>query len=60
MPQAFASAAFWRMRDGLSAPFRQALSDRDLLWAVGITRTRKVYPPDVAMIFPVAGRGRPR
>jgi hypothetical protein len=48
------------MRDGLSAPFRQALSDRDLLWAVGITRTRKVYPPDVAMIFPVAGRGRPR
>jgi SRSO17 transposase len=45
---------------GLSAPFRQALSDRDLPWAVGIPRTQKVYPPDVVMIFPVAGRGRPR
>lgn len=45
---------------GLSAPFRQALSDRDLPWAVGIPRTQKVYPSDVAMIFPVAGRGRPR
>ena len=45
---------------GLSAPFRQALSDRDLLWAVGIPRTQKVYPPDVAMILPIAGRGRPR
>jgi len=45
---------------GLSAPFRQALSDRNLRFAVGIPRTQKVYPPDVAMIFPVAGRGRPR
>lgn len=45
---------------GLSAPFRQALSDRGLSWAVGIPRTQKVYPCDVAMIFPVAGRGRPR
>jgi SRSO17 transposase len=45
---------------GLSAPFRRALSDRNLPWAVGIPRTQKVYPPDVAMIFPVAGRGRPR
>lgn len=45
---------------GLSAPFRQALSDRGLSWAVGIPRTQKVYPSDVAMIFPVAGRGRPR
>lgn len=45
---------------GLSAPFRQALSDRGLRWAVGIPRTQKVYPCDVAMIFPVAGRGRPR
>jgi SRSO17 transposase len=45
---------------GLSAPFRQALSDRNLPWAVGIPRTQKVYPPDAAMIFPVAGRGRPR
>ncbi len=45
---------------GLSAPFRQALSERDLRWAVGIPRHQKVYPADVALIFPVAGRGRPR
>ena len=47
-------------RYGLSAPFRQALSERGLPWAVGIPRTQKVYPPDMAMIFPVAGRRRPR
>jgi len=45
---------------GLSAPFRQALSERGLRWAVGIPFKQKVYPVDVAMIFPVAGRGRPR
>lgn len=45
---------------GSSAPFRQALSERGLSWAVGIARRNKVYPADVAMIFPVAGRGRPR
>jgi SRSO17 transposase len=45
---------------GLSAPFRQALSERGLRWAVGIPRHLKVYPADVALIFPVAGRGRPR
>lgn len=45
---------------GLSAPFRQALSERGLTWAVGIPSKQKVYPADVAMIFPVAGRGRPR
>jgi len=45
---------------GLSASFRQALSDRGLRWAVGIPRHQKVYPADVALIFPVAGRGRPR
>jgi len=45
---------------GLSAPFRQALSDRGLAWAVGIPGRQKVYPADVALIFPVAGRGRPR
>jgi SRSO17 transposase len=45
---------------GLSAPFRQALSARGLTWAVGIPYKQKVYPGDVAMIFPVAGRGRPR
>jgi SRSO17 transposase len=36
------------------------LSDRGLAWAVGIPFKQKVYPVDVAMIFPVAGRGRPR
>ena len=45
---------------GLSAPFRQALSARDLCWAVGIPRHQKVYPADVQLIFPVADRGRPR
>jgi SRSO17 transposase len=45
---------------GRSAPFRQALSERGLRWAVGIPAKRKVYPADVEMIFAVAGRGRPR
>jgi SRSO17 transposase len=45
---------------GLSAPFRQGLSARKLLWAVGIPRHQKVYPVDVSLIFPVAGHGRPR
>ena len=42
--------------DGLSAPFRQALSARGLALAVGIPRTQKVYPADVTTIFPVSGR----
>lgn len=45
---------------GLSAPFRQALSARGLCWAVGVPRHQKVYPANVQLIFPVAGRGRPR
>jgi SRSO17 transposase len=45
---------------GLSAPFRQGLSERGLVWAVGVGARQKVYPADVALIFPVAGRGRPR
>jgi SRSO17 transposase len=45
---------------GLSAPFRQGLTQRGLTWAVGVLRKQKVYPVDVGMIFPVAGRGRPR
>lgn len=45
---------------GLSAPFRRALSARGLAFAIGIPHTQKVYPTDMAMIFPVAGRGRPR
>src|SRR5438874_11423121 len=45
---------------GLSAPFRQGLTARKLAWAVGIPRHIKVYPADVRMIWPIAGRGRPR
>jgi SRSO17 transposase len=45
---------------GLSGSFRQALSARGLRWAVGIPFKQKVYAADVAMVFPVAGRGRPR
>jgi SRSO17 transposase len=45
---------------GLSAPFRQGLTARRLAWAVGIPRQQKVYPVDVALIFPMASRGRPR
>ncbi|MBL6082650.1 IS701 family transposase [Belnapia sp. T18] len=45
---------------GLSAPFRQGLSERGLAWAVGIPRHQKLYPADVELIFPSAGRGRPR
>ena len=45
---------------GLSAPFRHGLSVRGLTWAVGIPGRQKVFPAGVALIFPVAGRGRPR
>jgi len=45
---------------GLSAPFRQGLTARNLAWAVGIPRHLKVYPVDVHLIWPVAKRGRPR
>lgn len=45
---------------GLSAPFRQGLTARKLAWAVGIPRHLKVYPDEVQMIWPIAGRGRPR
>ena len=45
---------------GMSAPFRQGLTARRLAWAVGIPGRQKVYPADVKLIFPIAGRGRPR
>ena len=45
---------------GSSGPFRQALSERSLLWAVGLSRRQNVYPADVALIFPVAKTGKPR
>jgi SRSO17 transposase len=45
---------------GLSAPFRQGLTARGLVWAVGFPGHQKVYPAEVKLIFPIAGRGRPR
>lgn len=41
---------------GFSGPFRQGLSERGLAWAVGIPFKQRVYPADVTMIFPIAGR----
>lgn len=40
--------------------FRQGLSARGLVWAVGIPKHQKVYLHDVSLIFPVSGHGRPR
>jgi SRSO17 transposase len=45
---------------GSSGPFRQALSERGLLWAVGLSRRQNVYPAGVALIFPVAKSGKRR
>src|SRR5271155_5087504 len=45
---------------GSSGPFRQALSERGLLWAVGLSRRHNVYPADVALVFPVAKTGKRR
>ena len=45
---------------GSSGTFRQALSERGLLWAVGLSRRQNVYPADVALIFPVAKTGKRR
>jgi SRSO17 transposase len=45
---------------GSSGPFRQALSERGLLWAVGLSRRQNVYPANVALIFPVAKTGKRR
>jgi SRSO17 transposase len=45
---------------GSSGPFRQALSERGLLWAVGLSRRQNVYPADDGLIFPVAKTGKRR
>jgi SRSO17 transposase len=45
---------------GSSSSFREALSERGLLWAVGLSRRQNVYPATVAIIFPVAATGRRR
>src|SRR5947209_2515069 len=43
---------------GSSGTFRQALSERGLSWAVGLSKRQNVYPADVALNFPVAQAGR--
>ena len=45
---------------GVSAAFRQGLSERGLAWAVGVLKTQNVYPPTVGLRWPVARTGRPR
>lgn len=45
---------------GSSGSFRRALTERGLLWAVGLSRRQNVYPADVALIFPVANVGHKR
>jgi SRSO17 transposase len=45
---------------GLSASFRQGLSARGLVWSVGIPRTQTVFTTGVGLLFPRAGRGKPR
>ena len=45
---------------GASAAFRRGLDERQLLWAVGIPRTQKVYSTAVRLRWPRATRGRPR
>jgi SRSO17 transposase len=45
---------------GKAAAFRHGLSERGLLWAVGILPTQKVYPADVTVAPPpVRATGRP-
>jgi SRSO17 transposase len=43
---------------GASAEFRRGISDRRLLWAVGIPRTQKVYGAGVRLIPPPGRRAR--
>ena len=46
---------------GKAAAFRRGLSERGLLWAVGILPTQKVYPADVVTVAPapLKATGRP-
>jgi SRSO17 transposase len=45
---------------GVSAAFRQGLSARGLIWSVGVARTQKLFTTTVGLLFPRAGRGKPR
>jgi hypothetical protein len=44
----------------VSAAFRQGLSERGLIWAVGIPKVQNVYTTAVELLWPTAGTGRPR
>ena len=45
---------------GVSAAFRRGLSERGLLWAVGVPKVQGVYSTKVELLWPRAGTGRPR
>ena len=45
---------------GISAAFRKGLSERALVWAVGIPKTQNVYATAVELLWPRAATGRPR
>jgi SRSO17 transposase len=45
---------------GISAAFRQGLSARGLVWAVGVPRVQNVYSTAVELLWPRARTGRPR
>lgn len=44
---------------GMSVAFRQGLSARGLLWAVGLLPQQLVYPPTVHLAWPVRRPGQP-
>jgi SRSO17 transposase len=44
---------------GLSPTFRHGLSERGLLWAVGVQSTQKMYGAGVKLLAPAKGKGRP-
>src|SRR3712207_7722057 len=41
---------------GISAAFRQGLSERELSWAVGVPKVQNVYPAAVGLLWPAADR----
>ncbi len=45
---------------GISAAFRKGLSERGLVWAVGIPKVQNVYSTTVTLSWPQARTGRPR
>jgi SRSO17 transposase len=45
---------------GISAAFRRGLSERGLVWAVGIPKVQNVYSTGVGLLWPKAATGRPR